>query len=143
MEPTLALLQIIFWWSIFTVVYMLALIYGTKNDWNASGIYQVFPELRIEASGAKPPLETVPRVIRVPSTNWRAAIGWAAYFSLLSAVNIGFKEFTPGDWISRLQGRDYALQAVGWVRTVAGVQALLSVYLLAMWVLTQFGRPFG
>jgi hypothetical protein len=30
----------------------------------------------------------------------------------------------------------------GVVRVVAGVQALLSVYLLAMWALTQFGRPF-
>ena len=28
------------------------------------------------------------------------------------------------------------------VRVVAGAQALLSVYLLAMWVLTQFGQPF-
>ena len=37
---------------------------------------------------------------------------------------------------------EYSLQAVGWVRVVAGAQALLSVYLLAMWVLTQFGQPF-
>jgi hypothetical protein len=26
---------------------------------------------------------------------------------------------------------------------VAGLQFLFSVYLLAMWVLTYFGRPFG
>jgi len=38
--------------------------------------------------------------------------------------------------------REYSLEAIGWVRVVAGVQALLSVYLLAMWVLTQFGQPF-
>ncbi len=37
---------------------------------------------------------------------------------------------------------EYSLQAVGWVRVVAGAQVLLSVYLLAMWVLTQFGQPF-
>jgi hypothetical protein len=66
----------------------------------------------------------------------------AAYFSLLSAVNIGFEQFTPGDWIRRLQDREYSLEADGWVRRVAGVQALLSVFLLAMWALTQFGRPF-
>jgi len=58
-------------------------------------------------------------------------------------VNIGFEQFTPGDWIRRLQAREYSLEAVGWVRVVAGAQALLSVYLLAMWALTQFGRPFG
>ncbi len=66
----------------------------------------------------------------------------AAYFSLISAVNIGFEDFTPGDWVRRLQTREYSLEAVGWVRIVAGAQALLSVYLLAMWVLTQFGQPF-
>jgi hypothetical protein len=62
--------------------------------------------------------------------------------SLLSAVNIGFDQFTPGDWIRRFQAREYLLEAVGWVCIVAGAQALLSVFLLAMWMLTQFGRPF-
>ena len=71
------------------------------------------------------------------------AFWWAAFFSLLSAVNIGFEQFTPGDWIRRLPTRDYSLVGVGWVRSVAGVQALLSVALLATWILTQFGRPFG
>jgi hypothetical protein len=77
------------------------------------------------------------------STSLWSALRWASYLSLLSAVNIGFQQFTPGDWIRRLQGRDYSLQPVGWVRTIAGAQALISVYLLAMWALTQFGRPFG
>jgi hypothetical protein len=30
-----------------------------------------------------------------------------------------------------------------WARTVSGFQPLLSVYLIALWVLTYFGRPFG
>jgi hypothetical protein len=34
------------------------------------------------------------------------------------------------------------LRTTGWVRTVSGIQSLLSVYLLALWVLTYFGRPF-
>ena len=79
----------------------------------------------------------------IKAANWWSALRWASYLSLLSAVNIGFQQFTPGDWIRRLQGRDYSLQPVGWARTVAGAQALISVYLLAMWALTQFGRPFG
>jgi hypothetical protein len=66
----------------------------------------------------------------------------AAYFSLISAVNIGFRRLHPGDWIRRLQTPEYSLEAVGWVRVVAGAQALLSVYLLMVWVLTQFGQPF-
>jgi hypothetical protein len=56
----------------------------------------------------------------VDATNWRAVLGSAAYFSLLSAVNIGFEQFTPGDWIRRLQTREYSLEAIGWVRVVAG-----------------------
>lgn len=66
----------------------------------------------------------------------------ALYFSLLSATTIGWREFNVGNWISRLQRREYTLRATGWVRTVSGLQSLISVYLLALWVLTYFGRPF-
>jgi hypothetical protein len=41
-----------------------------------------------------------------------------------------------------MQPCEYMLRATGWVRTVSGTQSLLSVYLLALWVLTYFGRPF-
>ena len=44
------------------------------------------------------------------------AVSTAAYFSLISAVNIGFEQFTPGDRIRRLQTREYSLEAVGWIR---------------------------
>jgi hypothetical protein len=64
------------------------------------------------------------------------------YFSLLSAFSLGWRELNVGTWIARLQPREYILRPTGWVRTVAGIQSLLSVYLLALWVLTYFGRPF-
>ena len=73
---------------------------------------------------------------------WKHAVLTGLQFSLLSAFHIGFREFNVGNWISRLQTRDYTLYATGWVRSVAGTQALISVYLLAMWALTYFGRPF-
>jgi hypothetical protein len=47
-----------------------------------------------------------------------------------------------GAWITRLQPREYMLRATGWLQTVSGIQSLLSVYSLALWVLTYFGRPF-
>jgi hypothetical protein len=47
-----------------------------------------------------------------------------------------------GNWISRLQKNEYNLRTTGWVQTMAGLQSLLSVYLLALWVLSYFGRPF-
>jgi uncharacterized protein YjbI with pentapeptide repeats len=70
------------------------------------------------------------------------ALGTALYFSLLSAFSIGFREINVGSWISRLQSREYTLRATGWLRCVAGIQSLLSVYLVALWILTYFGRPF-
>jgi hypothetical protein len=82
------------------------------------------------------------RVVEYGDFDGQFALRRAATNSLLSATNIGFEQFTTGDWIRRLQPEDYALEAVGWVRVVAGAQALLSVYWLALWVLTYFGRPF-
>ena len=67
---------------------------------------------------------------------------WALYFSLLSASQIGWREFNVGNWIARMQSKEYTLQGTGWVRTVSGIQALISVYLLASWALNYFTRPF-
>jgi len=69
---------------------------------------------------------------------WR--IGF--YFSVLSAFNIGWRELNVGNWISRVQRQEYIYRATGWTRTISGIQSLLSVYLLALWALTYFGRPF-
>jgi hypothetical protein len=41
-----------------------------------------------------------------------------------------------------MQPREYTLRATGWARMVSGAQSLLSIYLLALSVLTYFGRPF-
>lgn len=73
--------------------------------------------------------------------DWRAW-GLAFYFSILSAFHIGWRDLNVGSWIARLQRREYHLRATGWVRTVSGLQSLLSVYMLALWALTYFGRPF-
>jgi hypothetical protein len=64
------------------------------------------------------------------------------YFSLLSAFHLGWRELTVGTWIARLQWREYTLRAKGWVRMVSGLQSLISVYLLALAILSYFGRPF-
>ena len=71
-----------------------------------------------------------------------SAVGLGLYFSLISAFHMGWRDLNVGMWISRLQPREYTLRASGWVRTVSGIQSLISVYLLAMWALTYFGRPF-
>ena len=72
---------------------------------------------------------------------WRALL-WGLYFSMLSAFHIGWRDLNVGTWITRIQPTEFALRGRGWVRIASGLQSLMSVYLVAMWVLTYFGRPF-
>jgi hypothetical protein len=67
----------------------------------------------------------------------------AGYFSLINGFNLGFKEADIGRWIRLLPWREFEFRAVGWSRTFAGVQALLTLYLVAVWILCIFGHPFG
>ena len=60
----------------------------------------------------------------------------------ISALLIGYQELNIGQWLKMLTKREYDLTMVGWARTAAGVQSLLSVYMLALWVLGFFGHPF-
>lgn len=65
------------------------------------------------------------------------------YFSALTSLHIGYRGFSMGSWISlRIQPREYALVATGWVKAIAGVQSIVSIYLLALSLITYFGRPF-
>ena len=73
---------------------------------------------------------------------WPKAILFGIYFSVLSAFSVGWREFNIGSWIVRIQSGEYSLHATGWVRSVSGIQSVISVYLLAIWALTYFGRPF-
>lgn len=66
----------------------------------------------------------------------------ALYFSCLMSFQIGWRELNIGNWLSRLQTREYHLKAKGWVRMLAGSQSLLSAYLIVLWAFTYFGRPF-
>ncbi len=64
------------------------------------------------------------------------------YFSFVSAFHFGWKDLNVGSWLGRIQTRDYQLRGTRWVRTLSGLQSLISVYLLALWALTYFGHPF-
>ena len=74
-------------------------------------------------------------------SEWRV-LPAAMMFSLMSTFNIGFRGLDFGRWIRLLLKREYDIKPVGWARTVSGVQSLISVYLIGLWVLTYFGRPF-
>ena len=68
--------------------------------------------------------------------------GWSVWFSALSAFHIGWRDLNFGTWLTRIQPDEFVLRGYGLLRIVSGVQSLLSVYLLAIWAVTTFGRPF-
>jgi hypothetical protein len=139
-----ALLIPVYWWPI-----------RRQSPTPTAAIFRIWPKDRVELKKSstflpgnerepkvgEPILQKDGKVERLQARSLMA-IAWAAWFSLLSAFQIGFREFSVGNWLTRVHPRQFTLEPTGWVRTVAGVQSLLSVYLLAMWVLTYFGRPF-
>ncbi len=128
----LALVAIIF---VFWPVYVCALLLGGRRDGSKSGIYRVWNSDRVVVLSDEPPSER--QQLDLPRS-----LATALYFSLLSAFQLGWREFNVGNWIRRLHPGEYDLRPVGWVKVVSGVQSLVCVYLLALWALTYFGRPF-
>jgi hypothetical protein len=140
--PARALLIIVIVWALLVPIYASSIWKEPGKVTNTSGIYRIWPKDRIETrEGMQPKLDN-PAVVEPLHRRDISTLGWAAYFSLLSTFQIGFREFSVGTWLSRAQPRNFVLESVGWVRTVSGLQSLLSVYLLAMWLLAYFGRPF-
>lgn len=130
-------------WILVSLIPGFALFYGVAiwKHFRHHGLYRLWPQERIETRGNEAEMADAVKLERLPR-DWRHALRYAVYFSVLSAFHIGWRELNVGNWISRLQFGTYTLQATGWVRTLSGLQSLISVYLLAMWALTYFGRPF-
>jgi hypothetical protein len=105
------------------VVYVPALLNGSR-------IYRIWPSGRLETTASGATLSNESKVETLDPQSFWAAVGYALQFSLLSAFQIGWRELNVGSWIAR-----HILKADGWVRTFAGIQSLISVYLLAIWAL--------
>lgn len=151
MAPSRALATLGLLILVFSLVYMVALVAARGR----AGIWVTWPTDRVyQEEGAKETTRITTTFFFPRVQEWAAGRWWGVllrgvsvpfiglYFSLLSAFSLGWRELNVGTWIARVQPREYVLRATGWVRTVAGIQSLLSVYLLALWVLTYFGRPF-
>ncbi|MFH1058994.1 MAG: pentapeptide repeat-containing protein [Pseudomonadota bacterium] len=78
----------------------------------------------------------------IKSLTWKYKLAYSFYFSVLSAFRFGWRDLNVGTWMSHMQPREYLLRATGWVRLVSGIQSVISLYLVALAVLTYFGRPF-
>ena len=131
MSPGNALLTLLSLILFFFFFYLFALQKPTERN----GIWRCLPDDRL-VNLDKPEKSLVPF-----NGFWRS-IPLALYFSILSAFHFGWRDINVGNWIVRLQFTEYTFQPTGWVRTVAGIQSLISVYLVAIWILTYFGRPF-
>lgn len=139
--PSRALVLIITFWVLLIPIYWWPIWCRPSRVSGSSGIFRILPKDRLELDNGEPTLDAQARVERLHERGF-ASLGWSAYFSLLSAFRIGFREFSVGNWIASVQPRIFTLEPRGWVRSVSGLQSLLSLYLLAMWLLTYFGRPF-
>ena len=130
-DPGRCLLILGAFFFIFSIPYIFSLM--TKGE---EGIWMEWVTKRMKKKmGNEEPFRLKPH-------RWYKVIGYGVYFSLLSAFHIGWKDLNVGSWIARIQPREYTLKATGWVRVVSGIHSLISIYLLALWALTQFGRPF-
>jgi uncharacterized protein YjbI with pentapeptide repeats len=131
MSPLRPLVLLLLGIPLFSVLYMIAL----RMERSSGDIWKVWPEDRMHKHEGSQDRQR----LRVRGL-WLLWFGF--YFSILSAFHIGWRDFNVGNWISRLQPREYTFRATGWVRTVSGIQSLISVYMLALFALTYFGRPF-
>jgi len=129
-RPIIILLLLVL---VFGAIYSFALRDRPKSR---AGIWLVWPNDRVEKDLG----QDIPERI-IAKTLWQRT--WiSVYFSIISAFQLGWRELNIGGWISRCQSREYILRGTGWVRAVSGIQAIVSVYLLALSVLSYFGYPF-
>ena len=145
MRPGKALVLLACLWAVCSLLYAILIhlpgrsgIYRIKKrGWGAREVtlvLQIHP-CRIRT---KSKMSYARRLLR---RQWRI-VRTGMFFSLMSAFNLGFRELDFGRWLRLLTKREYDLKPVGAARTVSGWQSLISLYLVALWVLTYFGRPF-
>lgn len=128
LRPILIIFALI---PVFFGFYMFALLRPMAH----AAIWRVWDKERIEKSEGTQDTERLSPAIG-------SAVFYGAYFSILSAFHIGWKDLNIGNWIEQFSPWEYKLRGTGWVRTASGVQSIISVYLLALAVLSYFGRPF-
>lgn len=134
-------------WLICSVLYLTC-----THSHGATGLYRVYGQGLHEDSSAHRRVEEIRRAkvqahgakrfFEFAKCEWRL-LRASMFFSMMSAFNIGFRDINFGRWLRLLTRQEFDIKAIGWARVIAGWQSLVSVFLLALWVLTYFGRPFG
>jgi uncharacterized protein YjbI with pentapeptide repeats len=146
MSPGRPLLLGLALWSFCTLLYFL-LLHAPKR----AGLYRIRTRAIEDGPAQKditlierPQLNKNAKVWGLPQFLWQEVglLPHCMFFSLMSAFNIGFREINFGRWLRLLTREEFDMRATGWARVIAGWQSLISVYFIALWVLTYFGRPF-
>lgn len=133
------------------MLFSCALVYWAGMHFASNGLFLISTGQRVTTSKGKERAYQV--TVRFMNDSGRTsiwklvrleltALGTAFLFSAKSALNIGFREFNGGIWLRMLQPRDFDIRARGWMRTLSGVQSLVSVALMALSLLSYFGHPF-
>jgi len=127
-----------------TVCYAVAILLQLDSGSGSrkGGIVRVHLSGRLSRTGEAMTIENDSLVESIVPKGCWGMWGWAVYFAVLSGFHIGWRDLNVGAWIARMQSKEFFLRGYGWVRVVSGIQSLVSVYLIAIWALTQFGRPF-
>jgi hypothetical protein len=66
-------------------------------------------------------------------------------FSMINIMNIDvelLRKFNPWSLVKLVMPRDFDLQGKGWVKTMAGIQTILSLFLIGLWTLLMMHSPF-
>lgn len=130
-------------WILLGLIPLFGMVYAASVLWaNRGGLSVIRSGLDV---GARTSSAVIPLRSLSPSgvgEQAARALWVGLYFSCLQAFRIGYREATVGEWIERMQPREFRLVGRGWVRTIAGAQSLVGVYLLALFLLCTFGDPF-
>ena len=146
MQPERALVIIIYLWLIFAVIYDLFIHFPGR-----SGIFLVknrvrknmalTSAIRIRPRAVPPTKNKLKRAWLFFLSEWRV-FRISLFFSATSALHLGYGGLDFGEWLRMLTKREYQLKPKHWSRSLSGLQSLTSLYLLALWILTEFGNPF-
>ena len=64
------------------------------------------------------------------------------YVSLMSCVDSGWRALGRESLHRRVLPRQHSIIAGRWIRILTSVQAMISLYLIGLWLVIYFGRPF-
>jgi hypothetical protein len=73
--------------------------------------------------------------------NISRSVGTAFLFSTLATFTLPLRGLVVREWIMRAQPKSFDFDARGWVRVIAGIQTIVVVLLVTLFLAVYFGSP--